>query len=329
GRRLGSRPKLDRAARRGELSFAQTSMIADASEADPEAEGPLLQDASRLSVSELKDRCAKTKADAHPDLEARRKEIHKRRYLRSWTDVEGMWHLSAGANPEDGAKVMAALSPITEEIFATARKEGRHEHPSAYALDSLVRLSEEAAGAGSRGAHRHSPDASRPGRRTPVKLLVRIDYDTWLRGFPAQGETCELVGYGPVAASAVRDLVDTGDPFVAAILTRARRLVGVAHLGRKPTSHQESALQWLYPSCAVEGCAAQARLERDHRIEWSKTHFTAFELLDLLCSHHHGLKTREGWELVEGSGKRRFVAPGDCDHPRNKKKSRAPSTGPP
>ncbi|MGH9029074.1 MAG: DUF222 domain-containing protein, partial [Acidimicrobiales bacterium] len=172
GRRLGSRPKLDRAARRGELSFAQTSMIADASEADPGAEGPLLKDASRLSISELKDRCAKTKADAHPDLEARRKEIHTRRYLRSWTDVEGMWHLSAGANPEDGAKVMAALSPITQEIFATARKEGRREHPSAYALDSLVRLSEEACGAGAR------PGDCEPGRRTPVKLLVRIDYDT-------------------------------------------------------------------------------------------------------------------------------------------------------
>jgi hypothetical protein len=56
----------------------------------------------------------------------------------------------------------------------------------------------------------------------PLKLLVRIDYDTWLRGFPRDGETCELVGYGPVTVSAVQDLVEMGDPFVAAILSEAR-----------------------------------------------------------------------------------------------------------
>jgi hypothetical protein len=160
----------------------------------------------------------------------------------------------------------------------------------------------------------------RTGRRrrgAPVKLLVRIDYDTWLRGVVREGETCELVGYGPVAVSAVRDLVDTGDPFVAAILTKGRELVGVAHLGRRPSAHQQSALEWLYPSCAVEDCSAQARLEADHRVDWARTHYTVLDLLDLLCHHHHALKTRENWALVAGSGKRAFVPPSDPRHPRH------------
>jgi hypothetical protein len=333
GQRLATKPELSAAARRGELSFPQTSMIASAVEADPAAEAGLVEKAPRLSLSELRDKCAETKASAHPDLEARRNEIHSKRFLRPWTDVEGVWHLSAGGNPEKGAVVMAALSPISDEIFRTARAEGRRENPQAYAFDALVRLAEESLArtteetGGPRSKASSSPrrteadrEQSNPSRRrgAPVTLLVRIDYDTWLRGAPTEGETCELVGFGPIAVSAVRDLVASGDPFVAAILTKGQELVGVAHLGRRPNRYQESALRWLYPSCAVEGCAAQARLERDHRVEWSKTHFTAFELLDLLCSYHHSLKTREGWELVEDRGKRRFVPITDPGHPRFK-----------
>jgi hypothetical protein len=90
----------------------------------------------------------------------------------------------------------------------------------------------------------------------------------------------------------------------------------VAHLGRQPTAHQRSALEWLYPACAARGCAAQAHLQRDHRIDWADTHFTMLDLLDVLCAHHHRLKTIHGWALVPGTGKRPFVAPSDPRHPR-------------
>ena len=86
----------------------------------------------------------------------------------------------------------------------------------------------------------------------------------------APGETCELAGYGPIPLSVAHDLIQTGDPFVAVILTKGQALVGVAHLGRQPTAHQQSALEWLYPTCAVKGCPNRARLERDHEIDWTK-----------------------------------------------------------
>ena len=59
------------------------------------------------------------------------------------------------------------------------------------------------------------------------------------------------------------------------------------------------------------------RLERDHREDWSKTKFTVLDFLDLLCHHHHALKTRSNWGLVEGRGKRAFVPPGDPRHPHH------------
>jgi hypothetical protein len=159
----------------------------------------------------------------------------------------------------------------------------------------------------------------RPRRRrgAPVKLLLWVDYDAWLRGVTAPGETCELAGYGPIPLSVAQELVERGDPFVVAVLTKGEALVGVAHLGRRPTAHQQSALEWLYPTCAVKGCTNRARLERDHQIDWAKTHYTMFDLLDLLCRHHHRLKTVKNWALVPGRGKRLFVPPTDPRHPND------------
>ena len=176
-------------------------------------------------------------------------------------------------------------------------------------------------GAGAVGAasnHRGPTKVRRRKRRgAPVKLLLRVDLAAFLRGFPVEGETCDLVGYGPVSMSAVHEILADGDPFVVAILTKGRQLAGVAHLGRRPNAYQRSCLEWLYPTCAVQGCAAAARLELDHRDDWARTHVTVLDLLDALCPHHHRLKTRQGWSLVDGFGKRAFVAADDPRHPRH------------
>ncbi len=151
----------------------------------------------------------------------------------------------------------------------------------------------------------------------PPKIIVRVDLEALLRGLPTEGEVCEIAGFGPVAVSAVREMIDTDDPFLTAVATRGQKLVGVAHLGRRPNALQQTALQWLYPSCANEACSAQARLDYDHRVDWSRTHFTVLDLLDRLCGHCHALKTRQNWSLVEGRGKRALVPPEDRRHPRN------------
>ena len=128
---------------------------------------------------------------------------------------------------------------------------------------------------------------------------------------------CEVAGFGPVAVSAVRDLLDTGDPFLAAVVTSGEQVVGVAHRGRRPNVLQQTALEWLYPTCAVEGCSAATWLENDHRLEWATSHLTVLDLLDRLCSHHHDRKSLDAWALVEGRGKRDFVPPDDPRHLRH------------
>jgi hypothetical protein len=301
GRRLQDLPATAEAVRSGGLSMEQASLVADAARSDPNSEQRLLRKSKAGSLGELRDECARVKANAC-DREARRRRIHDQRGLRTWVDEGGTGHLHLNDNPEKVAEIMAGLAPIRDQLFKRARKEGRRESPEAYAADALHQVI----------ARRTAP-AKRAGG---TKVLVRVDLPALLRGQPTGEETCDVAGYGPVAVSAVRDLIDTGDPFLAAVVTKGKEVVGVAHLGRRPTAYQRTALEWLYPSCAAEGCNSLTYLEMDHRENWAKTRRTVFDLLDRLCSHHHDLKTSDGWALEEGQGKRAFVPPDDPRHPR-------------
>jgi hypothetical protein len=210
---------------------------------------------------------------------------------------------------------MAALSPLRDRLFEAARREGRREPLEAYAADALV---EAVCGADDDEAD--EPAAKSQGR---AKVIARVDLPALLRGYPVGDETCEIAGFGPVAVSAIRDLIDTLDPFLAAVVTDGDAVVGVAHLGRRPNAAQQTALEWIYPTCAVEGCTTTAFLENDHRVDWAESHLTVFDLLDRLCSFHHDRKTLDGWALVEGRGKRAFVPPDDPRHPRHRPETQA------
>ena len=150
-----------------------------------------------------------------------------------------------------------------------------------------------------------------------TRIVVRIDWDALIRGWPLDGEVSEIAGLGPVPVSLVRTMIETGDPFLAAVATKGADVHTVAHLGRRPTATQQTGLDWLQPTCTSEGCNTIARLQVDHRHDWADTKITLLPWLDRLCAHHHDLKTRQNWQLVDGHGKRPMVPPDDPRHPRH------------
>ncbi len=161
-RRLQDLPATADAARRGELSAQQVAVITDAAGADPHAEATLLEQSRTAGLGELRDEGARTKANAC-DLEARRRRTHERRRLRTWSDTDGAANLHLQDNPEVVAGIMATLEPIRNELFETARKEGRREPMEAYAADALAELARRAD---------RTPDGKRSRR---VKILARVD----------------------------------------------------------------------------------------------------------------------------------------------------------
>ena len=130
----------------------------------------------------------------------------------------------------------------------------------------------------------------------------------------SQGEElCEIAGVGPVPVSVAREVL--GEAIVKLVITDGVDVANVTHLGRGPTAAQRAALLWTNPTCSVQGCPRQ-RIEYDHQKPWAQTRHTRLDELDPLCGFHHDLKTRLGYALVPGKGKRAFVAPDDPRHPR-------------
>lgn len=310
GNCLSSHPIVKKEALNGSLSSAQLHLIADTVEVVPSAESKLVEAAKSGGLSDLKQTCMEIKQKRiNPDIQ--RSRIHSRRYFRCYTDTDGMRHLRVGGNPEDLVYLEAAVELRRKYIFDDAY--GRRESFEAYGFDGFMEVVGEGIGGGNPppACHGKPPKPSYLGS----KIIVRIDHSALMRGYATEDEVSEISGVGPVAPSVVVEMMRKDDPFIGVVLTKGEEVLSVAHLGRKPNALQITALEWMYPTCAVKGCPHTLFLEMDHRIPWADIHKTALGNLDRLCSFHHALKTNANWQLVEGTAKRDFVSPDDPRHP--------------
>ena len=192
GEKLPSLPTLDAAARSGAVSPAQAAPIADAATADPAAEQRLVDKAKRASLGELRDECARTKAAAARDDEARHAAIHRSRHLRRRRCPDGAAELHYRSTVDEVAEVFSVVAGFANQAFDQARGEGRREPEEAYLADGLLAACRAAArasagpGADTGGGGGDAPLAGRRRRKpTPTKVVVRIDWDALLRGGPS------------------------------------------------------------------------------------------------------------------------------------------------
>lgn len=336
GRRMAGQPEVASAALAGQLSAEQAAVVADGVAAEPAKAAELVDKAGRLSLPELNEEVARVKA-AVTDQEQRRAARQARRSLRRWSDRDGAMQAHMYGHPEDGAALWRALDPLRRRLNVLRREAGRpNESFEALDYDALMALALVATGKDAElnfgdllelglfpqanevlPAAAPSTESAVPPRArkklagSPLRVMVRVDLGALIRDVPLEGELCDVPGYGPVPVSVVKDLLATENPFIIGVLTKGEAVTGVYHHGRRPNAHQRSALDFLYPTCAVEGCSSTGGLQYDHREDFARNKLTAFDLLDRLCPHHHRLKTNQGWALVEGRGKRAFAPPGD------------------
>lgn len=336
GRRMIEQPEVASAALAGELSLEQATAVSDGAAANPSKAGELIERAKQVSMPELNEEVAKVKAAA-TDQEQRRRERHTRRSLRRWTDRDGALQAHLYGHPEDGATLWRMLDPVRRRLNMLRRESGA-ERDTFEGLDYDALMTVASIAAGRDGGELSVSDLLELGlfpqlsadllaktdeptskkqklAGRPAKVMIRVDFAALMRGVALEGELCEIAGYGPVPVSVVEKLLETENPFIVGIITKGQAVVGTYHRGRRPNAHQKSALDFLYPVCAVLGCSSST-CDDEHREEFSKTKITAFDYMDRLCRHHHWLKTHKGWALVDGIGKREFVPPDDPRHPR-------------
>jgi len=313
--KLGDLDATADAVRDGKLSAEQAGAIADAATANPSAEADLLDHAKGTSLAGLKEEAARRKAERE-DQAAKERRIRRERSVRTWTTPEGEWHLHAKGPAVDAAGFAKDLEALIDARFKTARKElpqDKWEKRQAYAFDALVGDSIE--------ARSDKPKSSRPVKHL---ALLRVDLSALVRGNVTDGELCEIAGFGPVSVDAARNLL--GDSLLKLVLTDGVDVQNVTHAGRGPRIAQEIALLWTQPKCCVAGCDNSRMLEVDHRIGYATERVTELPNLNRPCTHHHDLKTYQGWDFANErapDGRLHLVPP---DHPRH---PRHPGNDPP
>lgn len=314
------------ALRDGLLSPDQAAAVADAATVNPDAEADLIRLAEQESLRRLRDEAARRRAERE-DGERRRERIHRRRSARCWTDSDGAWNLSAIGPADAGSGFMVEWERLTDERFQAARRAGERGTREQYAFDALA----EMAARSNRvriGAADGDGTGGKPATRENLRHLglIRVDLTALLKGGVGDGELCEIAGVGPISVQAARELL--GESILKLVITRGVDVVSVTHLGRGPTAAQQVSLLWANPVCCVQGCNRVRRLEWDHRRPWAQVRETVLANLDGPCEFHHARKTRDGWEMVHGTGRRAMVPPSDPRHPRRAARERAPNAPP-
>ncbi len=81
------------------------------------------------------------------------------------------------------------------------------------------------------------------------------------------------------------------------VVTEAGDITAVSHRGRTINRRLRTALVYRDRTCVVPGCGMPYGLEIDHVDGWALGGLTELANLALLCTHHHRLKTYDGWVL--------------------------------
>ena len=285
-------PVTQAALRNGTLSNAQAVEVARGAIVAPNTETQLLNLAKHATVRDLRDATSRVVAGATDEAE-RHRQVHKSRYFKSWTDLDGSFNVRGRMTAANGALVMAALKPIQDEIFKAARKSGDHERPEAYAADALMVLCEKA-------SSEHSTESGKKTTRPNAVINIRIDIDALKRGHTEHGEVCEIAGVGPIPVATATEYL--GEAFLKLLVVDGVDIKTVAHMGRHIPAPLRTAVEERDRVCQVPTCDMSIGLEIDHIKPFSEGGPASLENLVRLCKRHHLQKTHDGYRLIKIEG---------------------------
>ncbi|CAB5022255.1 unannotated protein [freshwater metagenome] len=279
----------------GDLSGTQAVEVARGAIVAPNTETQLLNLSKHATVRDLRDATSRVVAAATDEAE-RTRQVHKSRVLTSWIELDGAFNLKARMTVANGALVMAALKPLQDEIFRSARKSGAHERPEAYAADALMALCEKANNAAlgpKPGVNAKEKRSSRPN----AVINIRVDIDALKRGRTENGEVCEIAGVGPVPVATATEYL--GEAFLKLLVMDGTDIRTIAHMGRALPAKLRTGVEERDRVCQVPKCDMSVGLEIDHIVPFAEGGATSFENLVRLCKRHHLQKTHDGYRLMK------------------------------
>jgi hypothetical protein len=298
--RLQALPDVQRAVERGQVSFANAKVLADASEkTSPEAvaeDSDLLAKASSLSPDQFAREASRWSAQRRADsTEADWQRLRRRRRLRIWDGDDGMVHLRGEFDPVAGAKLRKRLNEQAETLRRKDRKHAEveprgHDQRMADALEALT-----ADGTGD-GVNR------RTGRRADISIVQHLSAD-------GTRDFAEVAGGAVIPQSVLEEHMCNAR--VAGIVFSDKGVpLWHGHTKTIATEAQFRALIAKYGGCA--GCGAPPLLCQAHHIRpVSQGGATDITNMIPLCWHCHHKVHQHRWKVVPDGRGLRTIEPSD------------------
>jgi hypothetical protein len=305
-RALGALPALSESLRRGEISYSKVRALTRI--ATPANERDLLNFAragTAAHVEKLVRGMRRVDRTAERDRDKRR---HDARYLRAYTDEDGMVVVTGRLEPEAGAALLRALDAGVEALYgprcikapgeaAAATGDTADEVPMEQRrADALGLVAESALSAGL--------DPGSRGDR--YQVVVHVDPEA-LRTDGEGGTAC-LEGCGNVSAETCRRqacdsaLVVMRHAADGRLLDVGRRTRTISPGLRRALVHRDGGCR--FPGCGMKLCDA-------HHVEhWADGGKTSLSNTLLLCRRHHRAVHEEGFSMeLAPNGEARFRRP--------------------
>jgi hypothetical protein len=298
---LESQPEVKAALHTGELSFAQARELVKTEAAVPGSTAGLLDVAKTESFRTLKDRARDRRVRAiDPD------ELHARQHAamshRTWINALGNVAYAGELPPEMGIPFQNILDAETDRLWLKAHQHAKQtgEAPelrrSALAAQAFARMIENGGGKGKAGR---------------ADMVIVCDLNAWRRGHAHDGESCHIIGGGPIPVSLAREL--GRDAFLKAVLHTGTEIHTIAHYGRRWPAVLRTALELGAPPefngtvCAAPGCDRRYHLQDDHVDPVANGGPTSYRNNQRLCPPDHRIKTEQDRKagLLHGHNKPR------------------------
>jgi 5-methylcytosine-specific restriction endonuclease McrA len=271
---------------KGKLSPTEVGAIADAAEANPDAEESLLELAETGTTAQLLDACERIKREAINDAELAKRQ-RQARFFRSWKDSLGMTRFSGALEPLVGAKLLAELNRRADRLFrAQSRAKGAIDTVEQRMADGLAGMLDELAGSG---------DGKRRGPRTVVRVIV--SKSALERGWVDPGEKCETAEGDHLPMSAIDDALRDKDTLVQEVVIDGVDVQSIRTMKKYIPKRLRDALEATGVCCVVPTCNRTHNLQIDHTAERRDGGPTTLANLAWLCPYHHRLKTARLYDL--------------------------------
>jgi hypothetical protein len=279
----------------GSFSLAQAGEIAETERVVPGSAAELADVARRESLGVLREKAREIRVRAvdPDDLHHQQKAAQSHRH---WRDKLGMVRYSGAMLPEHGVPAMNRLDAETDRIFRKANQEGRCEPREVYAAEAFAAMVKGAPG--------------KPAAKSADIVFV-VNLNAYRRGRVEPGETCHIVGGGPVPVDIVKEI--ERDAFLKVALHDGVNIHTVKHFGRYIKAELRTALN-LGPAPDFTGlvckeCGKRYRIQDDHHNPVANGGETSYINLNGLCPACHLEKTQRDRAAGLLNGKRTPTGP--------------------